>query len=556
MKSREEIKDNFLNILLIFVCVYVFLYFFLLGNIGLIDVDEPRYAEAGREMLESWNWIVPYFNYEVRYDKPVFFYWLEAISMAVFGVNEFSARLPSTITSLICIFFVFRFLKILFGLRCALIGSLVLMSSLEYAAVSRFSITDMTLSCFITCSIICFFLGYNQTINSHKIFKYQIQQFSNWYIAGFIFLALAFLTKGPVSIVLIGLIFLPFLWWIGRLEYFFKSKSFWIGFILFLIITFPWYLAVHIATSGDFTKTFFGLHNFQRFTKVVSGHKGNYFYFFPVVLIGFFPWIFFLPQAIFSLFKKGLRSLLNSTKDQAHWFCFWWFIIVFLFFSLSKTKLLTYILPLFPALSIIIAIWIENLIKRDMGSFGLSFGLGVLFIITIALVYVCMFKLNIILPREFKTLKLDFQILTIAFILLVGAGMSWASSIRNTSLTFTILLSTLAIVYSGTIFFILPKFDAHSSASLREFSRSIPKDAEIGTYEIIKPSITFYARRKVKKFNSLRKLQNKLNGKSKFAFATKKCLIEGITFENAYKYDSHERFVYYSNFPIKGLDQN
>ena len=113
-------------ILLVFLFLFFILYFYNLGSVGLIDVDEPRYAESGREILESGNWIVPYFNYSVRYDKPIFFYWLEAISMSIFGINEFSARLPSVLTALLTISMVFYFLKYFYSFTSALLGALIL----------------------------------------------------------------------------------------------------------------------------------------------------------------------------------------------------------------------------------------------------------------------------------------------------------------------------------------------------------------------------------------------------------------------------------------------
>ncbi len=541
-------KRNLGLVLSISLLAFIVLYFFFLGNIGLLDVDEPRYAEAGREMLESGDWIVPYFNYVVRYDKPVFFYWLEALSMAAFGVNEFSARLPSVLCALICVYFLYTFLNRFYGSTCALIGSLILMSSLEFAALARFSVTDMTLSCFISSAFFCFFLGYDQILNSHKVFKHQIKEFTYWYLLGFIFLACAFLTKGPVSIVLVSLTFLPFFWWIGKTDYFLKSKAFWVGFLLFIALILPWYIAVHNATNGDFTNTFFGLHNFDRYTKVVSGHKGNYFYFIPVVLIGFLPWIFFLPQSIWSLFKRGLRVLQTSSKDQVPWFCFWWFLVIFLFFSVSKTKLLTYILPVFPALSILVAIWFDGLIKKGKSNLGVVIGLGVFFLICIILLYVCLFQLNIIMPRELKTLKLDFQILTLAFLLFVGVSMAWASSQKDLSLTFTIILSTFFLTYFLSISLLLPKIDKHSQYLLRTFAKDMPRDVEISTYQIVKPSLTFYAKRKIGKIDNFKKLQERINSEKKFAFVTKKTFLEGKTLINVSKWGSDNRYVFYTNY--------
>ncbi|MBI2996409.1 MAG: glycosyltransferase family 39 protein [Candidatus Melainabacteria bacterium] len=546
-------KENFLRILVILFLFFITLYFYKLGSIGLIDVDEPRYAETGREMLESGNYIVPYFNYEVRYDKPIFFYWLEVLSMKLFGINEFSARLPSVFMALLTVGMLIYFLKTFFSLTTALLAALILMSCFEYSALSRFSITDMTLASLISSSIFSFFLGYSQIINSHRFFKFQIREFSFWYILGFIFLALAVLTKGPVAILIVGLILIPFFWWIRKLEYFFKNPSFWIGFVLFLVLVFPWYIAVHVYTSGEFTKIFFGQHNFNRYTSIVSGHKGSIFYFVPVVLLGALPWTFFLFQSVNSIIKKGLKSLLSSIKDQVPWFCLWWFIIVFLFFSFSRTKLLTYVLPLFPALSVIIAFWFDEILVKKISSKGLMFGLGIFFLFCLVIFYICLFKLDILLPREIKDLKLDFQIIFFAFLLLVGVSMAWASSNKDVRGTIVILMSTMFLLYFGLITFLLPKTDKHSQLLLRSFAKSIPKDVEIATYEIVKPSLIFYAGRHINKFNSIEKIQEKLNEENKFAFVAKKKLLEGVTLNNSYLWGSDSRYVFYTNYPVKDI---
>lgn len=545
--SQDSGFHKFLSLLFF---LFIFLYFYRLGTTGLIDVDEPRYAEAGREMLESGNWVVPYFNYVVRFDKPILFYWLEAISMKIFGVNEFAARLPSVLCALLCVSFVFYLLKTFYNITLALLGSIILMSCFEFAALSRFSITDIALANFVCCSIICFFLGYNHLVSSYRFFKDQISEFCLWYVFGFIFLALAFLTKGPVAVLLVFMVLFPFFWWIRKLDYFYKSYSFWIGIISFLIIVTPWYLLVHYATGGEFTKVFFGIHNISRYTEVVSGHKGSLFYFIPVVIIGFLPWTFFLFQAISSILKKGLKSLLGSTKMQLPWFCLWWFMVVFLFFSFSKTKLLTYILPIFPALSIMIALWFEEVITKKIGNHELVIGLGIFFLFSIALLYVCLFNLDILLPREVKSLTIDYQIMFFAFLLVVGISMAWASSNKDESMTISIISTTFLLLYFCLITFLLPKIDSHSQLMIRTFAKSIPENVELSTYKITKTSLTFYAKRQINKIDTLRKLQKKLDQKQKFAFVTKKKLLNGIMLDNSYKWGEDARYVFYTNYKL------
>ncbi len=553
--KNSDSSEGFVKTLAVLLFLFIILYFYKLGSVGLIDVDEPRYAEAGREMLETGNWTVPYFNYTIRFDKPIFFYWLEAISMKFFGVNEFAARFPSLLAAFLCLSFLFVFLKTFFDISFALIGTLLLMSCFEFAALARFSVTDMALSSFISSAIFSFFLGYHEIINSHRFFKFQISLFSYWYIVGFVLLAFAVLTKGPVAVILLGLVFIPFFWWIGKLDYFLRSKSFWIGFLLFLVLVVPWYIMVHFATHGDFTKVFFGVHNFSRFTSVVSGHKGSVFYFIPVVLIGFLPWTFFLPQAIFALIKKGLRSLQSSTTEQVPWFCLWWFFITILFFSFSKTKLLTYILPLFPALSVLISYWFNEMFKKQISNRGLIIGLGVFFTFSLIILFICLFNLNLILPREIKSLKLDLPILFFAFMMFVGISMAWASSRQNIKMTMTIIFATFLLLYFCLVSSFLPKIDKHSQYMLRKFAKSTPGEVMVATYQIIKPSLTFYGKRKIKKYDSIEDIQEKLNAKEKFAFVTKKSLLSNLELTNSYVWGEDNRYIFITNYPLKAKNE-
>lgn len=551
---KTTVKDNdniFLKTLIIIFLLFICLYFYKLGGYGLFDVDEPRYPEVAREILESGNWIVPYFNYEVRYDKPILFYWLEAISLKYLDVNEFACRLPSVLSGLFCLFFLFYLVKTFYGVTVSLISVLILMSSLEYVALSRLSITDMTLNAFITSSIISFFLGYNHLLSSHRFFKFQTTKFSLWYIFAFVFLALATLTKGPVALVLVILVLLPFFWWIGSLGYFFKNTSFWFGLFLYFVIVLHWFLSVHFATSGEFTKIFFGLHNFSRFTTVVSGHKGSFFYYFLVLAIGILPWVFFLPQSIFYVFKKGLRSLLINPKEQLPWFCFWWFIVIFLFFSISQTKLSTYILPVFAPLSIILGLWFNSILQRETGNKGLVIGLGLFFFLCLGSLFIFLSNFPLALLKDIKPLNLDLFFISISFLMLVGIGMAWSSSIRNIPLTISLILLTIFLVYFSLITVLLPKVDRDSQYLLRSFAKSLPKEVEVATYLIVKPSLTFYGKKQIHKIDSLDLLQEKLNQKSKFAFVTKKRYLSGIMLHNAYLWRQDRRYLILTNYPTK-----
>ena len=194
------------------------LYLAFLGGYPLFDKDEPYYAESAREMIERNSFVIPYFNYVPRYEKPILFYLLEVISFKTFGVNEFAARLPSALMALGLLLINYFFAKrIDANSRFALYSSLILATSLEFFILARMSITDMTLNFFISTSLLSFFVFYEKNLFSDEtkakpLFLY----LSAMAIAGGV------LTKGPIAILLPGLIVCVFLLFTGKLLCFIK----------------------------------------------------------------------------------------------------------------------------------------------------------------------------------------------------------------------------------------------------------------------------------------------------------------------------------------------
>lgn len=531
------------------------LYFINLNGIGIMDKDEARYVETAREMIELNDFITPYFNYQLHLEKPILIYWAQALSMKLFGINEFAARLPITLSGLLTVFLVYIFCLTVFNEYIAIISTLVLLTSLIFCALSRVSTPDMLLTLGSTGAILSFFLGYTQILNSHKKFKFQIETFSIWYLIAFLFLGIAFLAKGPLGILIPGIVLFPLFWWTRKLEYFYKNISFWAGSILFIIISSPWYIAVHKATEGQFTKSFFWEDNLSRYTSTLSGHDAPFFFYIPVVLVGFLPWSFFLIQATVSLIKRGMHRLSDSVTLQAHWLSLWWAVIVFIFFTVSRTKLFTYILPLVPAMAILVSIWLWDLLNNKENKAGLTWGTGVFFFIAVIITLICLFGFDTILIRELKGFKIDFISLILLFILLIGTGMSYASSNKQVHLTFYILMSTTFLFYSLIAIVFLPKADQYIFKPSRIFVLSLPKDTTIGRFESVKPSFNFYAKKKILDIESIKELNTLIIEEPKFAFTIKKNVFEKckskLNTNNLYLAGEDNRNAFYTNFEIK-----
>jgi 4-amino-4-deoxy-L-arabinose transferase-like glycosyltransferase len=330
---------------LFFVIIFAALLFgFKLGSYALIDMDEPRYPQAAREMIQRGDYIVPYFAGEPRYDKPILFYWAEILSLKTTADNEFAGRLPSAVSALILVILCY-FLGSTVGVPA--LSALILATSLEFFVMARLSITDMLLNLCISSTLIIFSLSYSRKISDKFLFLAAVSA------------ALGLLCKGPVALVLPGIIIALYLLSDKSLVPYLKrilGLLPWIVLII-IVIALPWYLAVHNATAGEFTRAFFLEHNLNRYTSVVSGHKAAWWFYIPTFIVGFMPWALFLPKAVKDWFEERKQP---SYENELIKFSLIWFATVIIFYSLAGTKLINYILPCYLPLAMIIAFYLKR----------------------------------------------------------------------------------------------------------------------------------------------------------------------------------------------------
>lgn len=373
-----------------------------LGAIGLVDETEPLFAEAARQMIVRGDWITPYFNEVTRFDKPPLVYWLMALAYQTVGVNEWSARFPSALAITVLTALGFYTLR-RFGYVPAIdpppsdsstsglatpqasaesssnfasdssspslwfsafIGAAAIALNPQTFLWSRTGVSDMLLNGCMGTALLCFFLGYAQP--HHR------QRQTYWYLAFYVFSALAVLTKGPVGVVLPGLIILAFLFYLGNVRSVLQEMRLLWGGLVFVLITLPWYILVTWANGEAFIASFFGYHNIERFTSVVNRHSAPWFFYFLVVLLGFLPWSVHLPVAIGRL-RFWRRQAWQQQPRNHHLglFALIWFTVIFVFFTIAVTKLPSYTIPLLPAAGILVGLfWSDqiNRIRADRGT--------------------------------------------------------------------------------------------------------------------------------------------------------------------------------------------
>jgi len=330
--NRYSLTLSLLGIFAIFLLIYII----PLGERPLVIPDEPRYAEIPREMLSTGDWIVPRFNGLRYFEKPVLAYWPIAASIVLFGENAFATRLPSALSTGIMALIIFLLLK-RFGRdnREGLLAALAFLTCVEIFAVGTTNILDSTFTMFITATMASFFYA-TQTTRAGKRRMGQV--------LGGVLVGLAFLTKGFIAFAIPVTVLIPYLFWNRRGREVFTR--YWIAMAAAILVALPWSVALYLREPNFWTSFIWDEH-IQRFFGTRAQHAEPFWYFFTVLVWGVFPWVILLPASIYGLVKTRLRDPLIR-------FSLCWFIFPFLFFSFSRGKLPTYILPCFPPLMILL----------------------------------------------------------------------------------------------------------------------------------------------------------------------------------------------------------
>jgi len=406
------IRDSYFLIL-----AYFLIYILPLGLRPLGIPDEMRYAEIPREMLVNGDWIVPTLNGVFYFEKPILGYWLSAISIAIFGENEFAVRFPFSLLSGLTTLLIFYFVQKVVDRRTAIIASIVQLSTMEVYFVGTYAVLDSLLA-FALCGVFVFYYLANQAENA-------TQRMSYLAISG-VFCGLSFLAKGFLAFALPTIVNGAFL--LFQRRYLDLLRHAVVPIVAAGIVVAPWAIAVH-QRAPDFWHYFFWIEHVKRFSGDDAQHSQpiwTYLAAFP--LLGF-PWTLLVINGV-----KKLR--LQAQHRTLIAYLAIWFVLPFLFFSIAKGKLLTYLLPIFPAFSILTALAIEKSGQSTENEKtnrwrGETFGFIFLFVIVVAMVSVHLTSDNRMLFASNEQVKFAF----LAASLLSGGFMLWRSTLSTTSLS-------------------------------------------------------------------------------------------------------------------------
>ena len=326
---------------------FIAVYILPLGVLPMVIPDETRYAEISREMLDSGDWIVPRLDGLRYFEKPVLGYWVHALSIKLFGENAFAIRLPSALTTGLSALLIFSLVRKFGGGRLiGLLASAVFLTCVEVFVVGVFCVLDGLFSLFVTAAIISFYFAYvTENAKEKKI-----------YLALFgIGCGLAFLTKGFIAFTLPFVTIVPFLLWYRQINGLWKLV--WIPILTAVLVTLPWSVMIYLR-ENDFWRYFFWEEHVRRFFSTDAQHAEPFWFFIPVLAGGALPWTAVLPVIVTGL-KKTQR------KDPFLRFALCWLIFPFLFFSISRGKLGTYILPCFPPVAILTTLGLTKYFVAD-----------------------------------------------------------------------------------------------------------------------------------------------------------------------------------------------
>lgn len=474
-------KKSLRTVLLIITALFgVFVYCYGLGSYGLMDPDEGRYSEIPREMIESGDFVTPKLNYVKYFEKPVLHYWLTAGAFVVFGQNEFASRFFPVLLGIGgCVITFLLAKKITRDENASALAGLILGSSILWYAISRINITDMTLTFFFTAAL----YFYRLWLENDKRFSIVL-----FYVA----MSLAVLTKGLIGVVLpggIALLNLIFTKQYKRIPGLFSP----LAIIIFFLIVSPYFIAVCQA-NDDFFYFFFVREHFLRYTTTIHERYEPMWFFVPIILAGFIPWSGTLIDAARAAFGKC--NLIS--RDDGH-FLGLWFLLPFIFFSVSKSKLIPYIMPCMPPVAVLGAAALSTFEGKDFKRFIITSGI---LIIPVALT-------GLILPAikndpDYNAMIIPAASLSIMLLIFFGLSVILLNKKKVFSLTLLCIVAFAALQAASGAFKV--EADHISSKDSAEIINTLNAE-DVVVYQNLMQGMGFYLKQRTITAETLNELE-------------------------------------------------
>ena len=322
-----------------------------LGSGTLWDNSETNYGEVAREILLTHDWAVMHFNLAPFFIQPPLYFWLGALCAMLWGATSFAMRFPSALATIALGAAMGYAAARQAGTRVGIYASMILSSCLMQAVIGRLAIMDALLDLFVAITIFCWFRALQTGRESYFV--------CGWLAAG-----VGFLAKGPVAPAVALLVVVPYFFWNRRHERTFAptARAWLYGALAFAAVALPW-PAILIARYGwTPLHQLIGVYTIGRYTGVIENQSGPVWYYLPVIVLGFFPWIAFVPMAI----AYAVRTLRTESDGDGPLIrlALVWCVVPFVFFSLAGTKLPNYVALELPALAILTARYFDSVVRK------------------------------------------------------------------------------------------------------------------------------------------------------------------------------------------------
>ena len=487
----QKIKQTILKHPEIFTFLGLFLIFYIIffhnnWAYPLMDVDETRYVSMSKDMFSSKDFMTLYLNGDYFFEKPPLYFWGECLSFFIFGkITEWTARFPVALYGTLTCFMTYFLGRKIISRGYGVVSSLILATSFEFVILSKYAILDILLACCTWLSISFGILTFYCKDKNKKYF---------WWLF-YIFSGLAVMAKGvPGFIIPFGSMFFVSLY-AKKFKEIFRPQYFIVGVILFLLVVLPWHIIMLKTYDPLFFNEYIMKHHVSRFfgSEIINRNRPFYFYIL-TILWGFLPWIVSsLAVLIRKIYKWDFRF--REVGDAQNFIAYNSIIagFIFLFFSSSETKLITYILPIYPALSCIAGYawfnYIERgeyklIINKTVYFVGILFILGSIGAILVHLIVPSQLYLDIFsVKHEIAVLFCIFGILPIIFAL--------KGKYIGVFLTYVLFMSFLSAFFTEKFFEIDYKFGQDDLMKFAQYSKE--KGKSLSTYNVNqKYSLLYY----------------------------------------------------------------
>ena len=381
MSSDQNKAKDWQRYALILLLVYLLIYILPLGVRPIMIPDEARYAQIPHEMITTGNWVSPHLNGLRYFEKPVLGYWVTGISMQLFGDNAFAMRLPSALSAGLSALAVFL-LCARFSRResAALYAAMIYLSMLGVFLIGTINILDSLFSFLLTAAFVTFYFSHREADAGKRLF---------YLVLLGIFCGSAFLAKGFLAFVLLGAVIGPYVIWQGRWQELFTRG--WIALLSAIVIVAPWAIMVHLQ-EPEYWHYFIWEEHVRRFASEDAQHGEPVWFYLMYLPLLTLPWITHIPVALKNLFNSDGKGAHEDTELVKY--SILWLLMPFIFFSMSRGKLPTYVLPCMAPLAIMLAVGIENYLSDKKSSasgykaFKIASGMMAAFFLIVALLLV------------------------------------------------------------------------------------------------------------------------------------------------------------------------